>query len=137
MFSLFVFFVRLSLLLFEIFFFRIEFKTPLLLLVSGTHTHTVGGEYLELRYGYHMSAAEKCLNANDLMIHVRYLYQPMTSKSNIRAMQLFDAATSTFDANHSCGTEYPNNLYYTSLALLQLTSLKLGKFVRSFTQLIK
>lgn len=54
MFSLFVFFVRLSLLLFEIFFFRIEFKTPLLLLVSGTHTHTVGGgiSRIEVRLSY-------------------------------------------------------------------------------------
>lgn len=63
------------------------------------------------------------------MIYRQCLYQPMTSKSNIREMQLFDATTSTFDANHSCGNEYPNNLGHTFLALLQLFSVKVRKSV--------
>lgn len=77
-----------------------------------------------------MSEMISKINANDLKIHEQYLCQPMTSKLNIRAMQWFDAATSKFDANYSCGTEYPNNLCYTFLALLQLTSLELEKLLR-------
>lgn len=76
----------------------------------------------DLRYGYQMIDLMymRQINANGQLVYEQYLYQMMTSKSNIRAMQWFDAATSTFDVNCSCGTEYPNNLYYTFLALLQL-----------------
>lgn len=73
------------------------------------------------------------INANGQLVCEQYLYQMMTSKSNIRAMQWFDAATSTFDVNCSCGSEYPNNLYYTFLALLQLIHVNWPNSIILFT----